>query len=201
MRRVRLALAVGFAAMASALAIVLSQAPLTVAGTDGVPAHPNVAVSHGDESGCQPGGTLPRGTTAIRVSLAANTGPRVRLAALSGSGVVTAGERGAGWGVAESVTVPVSRVPRTIRGVRICNTIGPAVGEVEANGSRVRGRTLLRIEYLRPGPKSWLSMVSSVARHMGIGHAPGGAWVAFAVTATMIATSVLASRVLLRELR
>jgi amino acid transporter len=57
-----------------------------------------------------------------------------------------------------------------------------------------------RMEYLRPGPTSWLSIIPSVARQMGIGHAPSGTSVAYVVVAVMIAISLLASRLVLTEL-
>jgi hypothetical protein len=206
MGRVRLALAAGLTVMAAALGIVLSRAPLTVAGTNGVPANFAIEFIHGREVKCQAGGTLPEGTTTIRVSLSANIGPRVGLRVLSGSTVVTEGERDAGWGVDETVTVPVGRVGRTIPDIRICATIGAVVEPIQVNGAQVRtpagGQVvLLRMEYLRPGPRSWLSLASSIARDMGIGHAPSGAWGAYTAIAVMIAASALASRLVLRELR
>ncbi len=205
MRSVRLALVAGLTVTAITLAVVLSRSPLTVAGTNGVPANFRVGSIHRSKAGCQRGGTLPRGTTAIRVSLAANVGPRVSLKALSGSTVVTEGEREAGWGNDETVTVPVKRVPRTIHRARICAMIGPAVEGIQANGERVRTpaggpAVRLRMEYLRPGPSSWLSLASSVARHMGLARTPGGAWVGYVAIAVMIAVCALASRLVLREL-
>ncbi len=206
MGRVRLALAAGLTVTAITLAVVLLRSPLTVAGTNGVPANFAIAYINGSRVECQGSGTLPRGTTAIRVSLSANIGPRVSLKALSGSTVVTEGEREAGWGVDETVTVPVKRVPRTIHGARICTTIGSTPESIQVNGLQVRtpagGRAIsLRMEYLRPGPSSWLSLASSVARHMGLARAPGGAWVAYLAIAVMIAVSALASRLVLWELR
>jgi hypothetical protein len=202
--RVRLALAAGLALTAVALGVVLSRPPLIVAGANGVPANLAVAYINGGETACQGGGTLPAGTEAIRVSLSANTGPRVSLSVLSGSTVVTEGERDAGWGIDETVSVPVRRVPATIRGARICTTIGPAAEAVQVNGARAGTSggghaILLRMEYLRPGPRSWLSLAASIARRMGIARAPGGAWVAYLAIAVMLAVCVLASRLLLRE--
>jgi hypothetical protein len=204
MRRVRLVLAAGLMGVATALGVVLSRPPLTVVATNGVPAISAFTPSRAPT--CQPGGTLPKGITAIRVSLAANTGPSVSLEARSGSTVVTAGERDAGWGIDETVTVPVKRVPHAIRDARICITLGPATELIQANGALVRTSAgaqvvRLRLEYLRPGPSSWLSLIPSVARHMGIAHAPSGSWVAYAGIMVMIAASVVASRLVLRELK
>jgi hypothetical protein len=202
----RIALAVGLTALAVALGVLLSGSPLTVAGTNGVPANLAVAFIRGSEVSCQAGGTLPQGTEAIRVSLSANTGPKVSLRVLSGATLITEGARGAGWGIDETVTVPVTRVPRTIRDTRICTTVGPAVEPLQVNGSRVpgaNGRTTieLRMEYLRPGPHSWRSLAGSIARRMGLDHAPSGSWVAYLAIAVMLAVAVLVSGIYLRETR
>jgi Predicted membrane protein (DUF2142) len=203
---VRLALAAGLAVTAATLALVLMRPPLTaVAGSNGVPAVPAVAFIHrGDVVNCQGGGTVPKGTEAIRVSLSANIGPRVSLKVLSGSTVVTEGERDAGWGADETVTVPVARVARSIPDAGICTTVGPIVEPIQMNGAPVRtsgGRNVLwlRMEYLRPGPSSWLSLAGSIADRMGIAHAPSGAWVAWLTIAVMIAVGLLAVRLVLRE--
>jgi hypothetical protein len=203
MRSVRTALAAGVTVLVVALGIVLLRAPLIVAGTNGIPANLAVTYINGGNVSCQAGGTLPEGTTAIRVSLSANNGPSVGLEVLSGATLVTHGAREAGWGIDETVTVPVRRVPRTIRNTRICFSIGADVESIQVNGTQVRtsaGRleALLRTEYLRPGPRSWLSMVSVVADRMGLAHAPDGAWVAYLTLAVMIAVCVLASRLVLR---
>ena len=209
-RSVQIALAVGLALVAIAITVVLSRSPLTVAGTNSIPAFRGVAYAKGGSSGCQMSGTMPQGTTAIRISASANTGPTVTLKALSGGQVITQGKRPAGWGIDETVTVPVKRVSRTIPNVRLCVTFGPALEPVEINGAEVRtstpsGKTVrgvrLRVEYLRPGHASWWSLASSVAHRMGLGHAPSGTWIVFLLIALMITVATLASRLLLRELR
>jgi hypothetical protein len=133
----------------------------------------------------------------------------VTVKALSGPLVITRGERDAGWGLDETVTVPVRRVPRTIPNAAICIAFGPAIEPIEINGTQVQrttasGRTgnvvMLRDEYLRPGHRSWWSLAPSVARRMGLGHAAGGTWIVFLVIALMITVAVLASRLILREM-
>jgi hypothetical protein len=204
MRSVRIALAAGLLATAAAVGVVLSGSPVAVAGTDGVPAGQSAAHFYTAQTSCQAAGTLPAGTTAIRVSLSANIGPQVSLEALSGSTLVTDGERDAGWGVDETVTVPVRRVPRTIRDARICLTTGPVVEPLQVNGARVRAPggavVLLRFEYLRARSASWLSLIPSVARHMGLDHAPAGTWVAYMLVGVMLAVTAIASSLVLREL-
>jgi hypothetical protein len=207
MTSVRIALALGATLLTLALGLTVLSAPLTVAGTNGVPARLAVAAVYGrGEVICERGGTLPQGTTAIRVSLSANIGPRVSLRAVSGGNVVTEGEHEAGWGVDETVTVPVTPVPRTIGETRICTTIGQSVEPTQVNGALVRlpsgaSAAWLRMEYLRPGAGSWLSRVPSIARDMGLAHAPEGTWVAYLTIAAMCAVCALAFRLALRELR
>jgi hypothetical protein len=204
--RVRLALAIGLAATLAALGVVLAGSPVTVAGSNGVPVRGAIAYLHGGQTVCQPGGTVPRGTNAVRISLGANAGPTVAVRILSGSEVVSEGSRGAGWGIAESVTVPLRRVSQTVYDASVCAVLGAVVEPIEANGEIVatetgRGVARLRMEYLRPGSSAWLSLASSVASHMGAGHAPAGAWVAYLVIALMFAVSLIAARSLLLELQ
>jgi hypothetical protein len=205
MYRVRLGLAAGLVGTVVALVVVLSRPPLVVAGSNNVTANFAITFTKGSETICQPGGTLPDGTRAIRVSLSPNIGPKVDLKVMAGTKVVTAGERDAGWGVDETVTVSVERVAQTAYNTRICTTIGPAVEGVQVNGQRVevggRPAIWLRMEYLRPGQSSWLSLVPSIAHHMGLAHAPGGTWVAYLTFVVMLAVAGLASRLVLRELR
>jgi hypothetical protein len=202
------ALAAGLLCMAVGILVVLSHSPVQVLGSNGLAANPAVANAGGDTGVCEPGGTVPAGTTALRLSLSANIGPRVEVTVSSGSTVVAHGVREAGWGVDESVTVPVGRVRRAISGARVCASLGPAIEPVQVNGSaeRVReaggrvGETAWpRLEYLRAGGSSWLSRAGAVARRMGLGRAPSGSWVAYLALTGMIAVLALISRLILRE--
>jgi hypothetical protein len=205
MRSVRIALAAGLIATAVALGVVLSSSPMAVAGSDQVPAKLGVEHFYGTQTSCQGGGTVPRGTTAVRVSLSANIGPWVSLEVLSGSTLIAKGEQAAGWGVDETVTVPVGRVPRTIGDSRICVTTGPVIEPLQVNGLPVKTAggvvVLLRFEYLRPRSASWLSIAPSVAHRMGLAHAPAGTWVAYLLIGVMLAVSATAARLVVRELR
>ncbi|HTD07506.1 MAG TPA: DUF2142 domain-containing protein [Solirubrobacteraceae bacterium] len=202
---VRLAMAVGLTALAVALIVVLTRSPLTLAGSNGIPANVAVAFTGKAEVTCEDGGTVPQGTQAIRVSLSANTGPQVNVDVFSGSKLVTEGERDSGWGIDETVTVPVKRVARTITNAHICTKIGVPVEPLQINGAKVRtpaGPTaiLLRMEYLRPGTRSWLSLAAPAASAIGLVHAPGGSWVAYLLIAAMLVVTFLAMRLIYREL-
>jgi hypothetical protein len=56
------------------------------------------------------------------------------------------------------------------------------------------------MEYLRPQPKSWWSLASSIAYRMGLGRAVGGTWIVFLALALTLAVALLALRLTLREL-
>jgi len=211
MQSVRITLAVALTLLVVVIVGVLSQSPPVVAGTNSVPIQADVEIKKGDTSSCQQAGTIPQGTSAIRVGVEARAvGPRVAIKVLSGSRVLAAGAREAGWTKAITVTVPVPRLSHTIRGARICINIGSTVEPFRVYGvlaqptatapSNLQG-VRLRFEYLRPGPRSWWSLISSTAYHMGLGRAAGGTWIVFLVLALVSAVAILAARVTLEELR
>ncbi len=160
---------------------------------------------------CQGGEVVPRGTTAIRVWLEAVIGPPLTLVARSGSRVLTSGLRDAGWSTG-SVTIPVSPVSRASSDVTICVRIGHAREAVEVRGVESRpqnaayepghepsaGRVI--VEYLRPGQDTWWSLARSVARRMGLAHAPSGVAVALLALALVAAMAATISWLVLREL-
>ncbi len=212
MRGVRVALAVGLALMALALGLTLSGSPDVVAPAK-VPAHPvaiqpKLAVTRRGASVCQQGETLPRATTAIRFSLKALFGPRIAVKALAGGRIVTSGERGPGW-TSGVVTVPVKRVVRTVTHAKVClafalsdetvdmggERTSPARAAVAGNGQALPGR--MHVEYLRAGDRSWWSLALSTARHLGLGRAWAGTWVALLVLVlAAIVTALTAWRLL-----
>jgi hypothetical protein len=210
MRGVKIALAGGFATIALVLVVLLAQCPLTLAGTNSVPTRVEAELERGDVAGCQPAGTLPAGTEAIRIAIEARAvGPAVTVKALSGSRLLTQGHTPAGWGSAPTVTVAVGRLARVVTGARVCMDIGPAVEPFRVHGvsagapfavTGLHG-VILRMEYLRRDDASWWSQASSIAYHMGLGRAAGGTWVVFLAIALMLAVAVLGSRLALRELR
>ncbi|MHB8241039.1 MAG: hypothetical protein ACYDHN_03515 [Solirubrobacteraceae bacterium] len=182
MHVVRWTLAIGLALIVTALCLVLSGSPSIVKADNGVKIHKFEYVG-GPASICQSEKLLPRDTSAIRESLSANAGPWVAIRVLSGGRVLTRGARAGGWGVNSTVTVPVEPLSAAVHHVRICTTLGATVEPVELQGAVVGGShdesvgarpIRMRVEYLHPGARSWWSLAAGIARHMGIGHAPGG---------------------------
>jgi len=212
MLSVRIALALAATLTALAIALTLQGAPLSVAGTNGIPDAGEVATTKRDTHACQGSETVPAGTTAVRLTLAAEIGPRTTLTASSAGRTITHGLRGQGW-TGATVTVPVQRVSHTVRNAKICfalarplevielfgkHTLG-AQALVGPHGERLPGR--LGVEYLRPGRASWLSLLSAVARRMGLGHAWGGSWIALALASAMAGAAALMAWLAVRELR
>jgi hypothetical protein len=208
--RIKGALAGGLVLIAIAVVVTLAHAPLTVARS-GV-ATENTLVSTGrPASACQPGETLPRDTTAVRISLAAALGPRVAVRVLSGSRVVAHGATPAGWSNA-SVTVPVQPLPRTLTPVTVCFAMTLMNGKVAMRGSstsRARAATSVEgplpgrmgIEYLRPGGSSWWSQATAIARRLGLGRAASGTWNALLVLALAASLVTVSSWLVVKELR
>ncbi len=205
MGRAKATLAVGLTLLAVALALTLTRSPVSVARTNVPPdtAEEPIAGTQRSASYCQDGEELPRGVSAIRVWLSAATGPRVRLAASSGGRRLTSGERGSGWS-GGSVTVPVKPLARAVSHVRLCVSFALHDETVVVQGSGAPGAVGLQdggqrlparmwVEYLRPDDRSWASLISSILRHMGFGHAEPGRWSAFAALALLASALALAS--------
>jgi hypothetical protein len=222
--RVRIALASCLALAAAALAVTLTHAPPRVARSDGPEPKALLNVAHADFAACQPDEVLPAGTTAIRLPVVAFIGANVKVAVYQGARAITGGERGPDW-TGSSVTVPVEPLAGTSSGVVVCFAVAPnservlivgnpaptaqtavelvgdrptlprSTGEVVA---RLSGR--LPLTYLTPGSGSWWSRLLTVARHVGLGRAFDGTWIAVLIAAVMLAVAVLATRLALREL-
>ncbi len=199
-----MALAAGLALLAMAIAVRVSRPPLAILGTNSVAAEGTIATSRGNATLCQGNEALPGGASAMRLGLSVNIGPRVTVTVMSGSQVIARGERAAGW-TGEPLTVPIQPVPGTVSGADVCIAFGPALEPVELIGERAQRPTgeapgKVRIEYLRPGARSWWSLALGVARRMGRGRSPSGTWIALIPIALMAAAAVIASWLILRQL-
>jgi hypothetical protein len=195
----------------TAAGITLSGSPLVLAATN-TPEQSFIADDTQTTAACQPGETLPRTTSAIRLRVFAYLGPRVTVNVLWAGHTITHGERAAGW-TAGAVTIPVKPLPHTRPGVKLCyafyfngdetgqlvgeQTTGPQAAQVQ-NGT-VPGR--IRVEYMRPGSSSWWSLALTIARHMGLGHAWSGTWCVLPLAALMTCVALTCARLILHELK
>jgi hypothetical protein len=207
-----IALAVGLTLTGIAIVAVLAHSPLTVAGTNSIPATDYIEVKEkGKLSSCQSSGTIPQGTSAIRIGMEGlYFSPAVTVKVSMGSRILREGHRIPGGASAPTVTVPVRSFAHAVRGARICVMVGPAVEPIRYYGipnhspvphANQLQQAILHMEYLRPGRKSWSSFASPIARHMGLGREPSGTWVAFLVLILMLAVVAVASRLTVEELR
>lgn len=236
MRRAIVTWLAGFAAIAALCGVALAQAPprLVAIGVPGVKAigptgASSLAPVEQDATICQPGEGLPAGVSAIRISIWAFYGARVRVSAyretLSGdSSLLTEGSHSADW-TGDSVTVPVRPLRRAVPRAKLCLSIGPNSEPLQLLGPRTqpgeaavittrlaspatlspRNASLLPgrmvVEYLRPGSGSWLTRLLAVARRFGLGRLYSGTWIALLAAALMAGAGLLAVRLTLRELR
>ncbi len=209
--RTSIVLAAGLALIAAILGVTLVRSPPTLGGTNRVPANSLLGIVKRPVGICQTGETLPAGTLAIRLSLGSIVGPRVAVSAVSGGRVITRGSTGAGWTSSE-VTVPVDPLARGTAPVTLCVRLSDlndevklkgartsAPGAVSEGGERLHGR--LQVEYVRAGHRSWLSLLSAVARHISLGRAGSGMWVVFFILALALSVVALTSWGIVRELR
>lgn len=213
MRGVKVALVAGLSLVAVAIGLTLARSPKSVAATNKPHGQQETAISSTRRrtSYCQAGETLPRGTSAIRVSLAASIGPRVSLLASAGGHVIISGEQDSGW-TGSVLAIPVRTLPHTVTGVTICVSFAPAHETVGLLGEHTRAAIAARegrrptqgrmwIEYLRPGTRSWASLVSSVVRNMGFGRAWSGSGIVLVALLLLGAVAILATRLVLTEMR
>jgi hypothetical protein len=194
----RVALLACLAVAAAAGALTLTRSPLRVVRTSAKP-ETTLTSTTGKLTVCQADETLPRGVSAIRLGMEASFGPMVSLKAYSGDRVIAQGSRAADW-TSASVTIPVKPIARTVSPVKICVHV-PQNGEflqvygaAATQGGASSGRkppAKLNIEYLTPAQGSWWSRVSAVARHIGVGHAITGTWVAVLVAALVATVAAL----------
>jgi 4-amino-4-deoxy-L-arabinose transferase-like glycosyltransferase len=205
----RVALAGGLALLALALVLTLSGSPATVAPTHPIAINAQLADTEHSTSVCQSGETVPQDTSALRFSLKALIGPRVKVKVYAARHLATSGERAPGWSAGD-VTVPVARVARTILHATVCLAFALTNESVEMAGGRTPrnraavtgdGRALpgrIKVEYMQPGHRSWWSLARSVARHLGLGRAWAGTWVALLALALMVTVLTLTAWSLLR---
>jgi Predicted membrane protein (DUF2142) len=195
----------------AALAATLAHHPLAVDAANMGSTEREVITDTGKARICQENEAIPAGTTDIRLSVQTETiGSEIGIEVLEGAHKLSSGSKAAGWR-GRGVTVPIGRLSHTVSHATVCVTSGPLVEELSIggssatkatgainNGRRVAGR--MRIEYLRPGGRSWWSLVADTMRHMGFGHTPPGIWIAWLALALMLAVVTLASWLILAPL-
>jgi hypothetical protein len=198
-RNAKLALVMSLVLMVAVAALTLTHAPLRVVRVS-TKAEEILGTTTSSPTTCQPGEVLPSGVSAVRLGIEASFGPKMLLRAYSGSRVIAEGSRAANW-TGTTVTFPIKPLSRTASAVKLCFYVGanseflriygaPGARDAArgAGGEPLPGK--LKIEYLAPGQGSWWSSVEAVARHIGVGRALSGTWLALLLA--LLSASVVA---------
>ncbi|HEY3827604.1 MAG TPA: DUF2142 domain-containing protein [Solirubrobacteraceae bacterium] len=199
-----MALVSGLVLIAAAIALTLSRSPLVLAGTNSVEPTTVTASTAGPASACQHGEAIPQGTTAVRLWLEGNVKSRTHVAVLTGGRTVASGTREGGE-LGKVTTIAVGRIARKLRDAQLCFSFDRAVQAIAVLGEPARrgapGATArMRVEYLRPGPSSWWSLIGVVAQRIGIGRAPEGSLVALLPLILMALAVLLVAWTIIRQL-
>ncbi len=208
-RRVRITLLAALVLIAVALALTLSSAPPSLAGSNGVLEDKLVSIIRGDTTVCQPHEAVPRGTIAVRLSILMLLGGRLDVEVRSHARVLTRGTLAAGWR-GRVVTVPLTRLRHAATDASVCVRLGPTsegAGLIGSSAAPAASATVgdhprggrIRIEYLRAGTASWWSQASAVIRRMGLGRAWAGSGIALLAVALMCTVALLVATTMLRR--
>jgi hypothetical protein len=204
-------MAVGFVLIVGVLIGILAHAPAEVLSTNYVRVTGPLGLFREHTTVCQANERIPTSTEAIRISLIAYLGSAVSLTVSREGQIVASGHHGAGW-VSGSLTLPLRTPIAETLNAKICITRDPGYLPVElagdtapralaatVDGTPLTGR--MRIEYLGRGDRSWLSLTKHVARRLGLGHSPSGAWIVLPLAVMMAIAVTLGAWLLLREQR
>jgi hypothetical protein len=193
---------------AAALAILVQSAPRR-AGTNMTSDLGYVLHLAPRQTLCEPGEIIPAGTGALRLrgKPQGGRGPALSSTVTGPAGQVTNGSRGGGWQPG-LVSIPLRRVVQDTVTATVCLTdIGPVGASfggsvpdgsfiVDIDGHPLAGR--LRIDYMRPGRESWLSLLPELQRRVAIGKGDlVRHWAFYGFLVLMLAAVALAGRALL----
>jgi hypothetical protein len=208
--RIPIVLTVGLLLTALAVGVAAARSPLVLLGASSTRLEGGLAEIQSDISVCQAGEKLPAGTSAIRFAMGSAYGPSISIEARSGNRVITRGSRGGEW--VGPTAVAVTPVAHAVSNVTVCFKVGTVTESTTLRGgkaSRAQAATVAghplggrtRIEYLRPGSKSFASLASTIAKHMGLGNASGGSRIVITLIFLMAAVIAVTSLAILGDLR
>jgi hypothetical protein len=209
--QVAITLALGFILITAALGVILLRSPDDVISTNAVTVTQPLGLFGRHANVCQASERLPASTKALRISLIGFFSPSVAVTVSHGGQFAASGRHNAGW-FGGSLTLPLRPAVKTPLDATICLTRGPGGLPIELAGdaaapalaATVNGQTSpgrMRIEYLRSGHRSWLSLARHVARRVGLGRSPSGTWIVLPLLAMMAIATALGAWLLLREAR
>jgi hypothetical protein len=205
---VGLVLAVGILAIVSSATGILLKAAPRRAGANLTTDTGFVVPLPGGQELCDPGEIVPAQTAALRVSAQAGLpAPELRVTVSSGGEPPKSGRLAVGWHTG-TLDIPVSRVSRTIvatvclanRGASDVRFGGsaPNAFTIQIAGKPFDGRP--RVEYMRPGRESWLSLLPALSHRFSLGKSDlVRHWAAAASIVLMLIAVFVALRTVLAE--
>lgn len=208
----RLTLAVGLASVAAAVVATLPHAVERRTGTNGLPAKVFLPPAAARDTICQSGDRVPAGTAAVRLRAIGRPHARMPIAlTLSGEDGVQDVGTAARWDGAGAIVVPLRQPLRSDTIADVCVALPGGRSQLIAfkgvpiaadqgatrNGAPVAGR--MHLEYLAAGDASRWSLLPSVARRLGRGHAWSGPSVPLLVVLLMLAPIALSAWQLTRD--
>jgi len=199
--RIGAVLAVGLAAVAVSLALVLLDSEPHQAGTNYVPEVGEALALEGrNDTHCQAGQVIPGDAAALRLLLGTSErpSPELRVTVRAGGETIATGRLPGGQRNGR-VVIPISPVEDVRPNAEVC---------IEARSPGEPHRTVLygtsgqvRLEWLREGDESWLELLGTVAHRFGLGKPfVSGGWVLGLTGALLALAWVLALRLMWREL-
>lgn len=206
-----LVLAIGLIAIAGGGVAILARSEPRRSGTNLISDSGFVIPLAPGRQLCEPGELLPGDTGGLRLAAdsGAYAGPRLSVHVFSPQGSVSSGELAPGWR-SGAVLIPIRRVARTLPSAIVClrnagsrpvsfGGSAPASGFViELAGKPFGGR--LRIEYMRPGSESWLSLLPALVHRFSLAKSDiVRHWSWIAVLVLMLLAVGLATSIVLRE--
>jgi hypothetical protein len=199
--RIGAVLAVGLAAVAVSLALVLIDSEPRQAGTNYVPeVGEAVTLAGANGTHCQGGQVIPGDAAALRLLLGTHErpSPELRVTVRVGDEMIATGRLPGGQPDGR-VVIPIDPVEDVRPDAEVCIQVrGPDEGrETVLYGTSNQ----VRLEWLREGEESWLDLVGTVAHRFGLGKPfVSGAWVLILAAALLGLAWVLALRLVAREL-
>jgi hypothetical protein len=197
--RLGLVLAAGIALLGIAVAVALAESESRRAGSNYAPLFGPAAELKGRGEHCQDEGLVPADAAMVRMLVGTDSRPTpaFRVTVREADGTLLSAGRVPGGGEQGVVEVPLDRaIQRTRGGVVVCLATGPTKRTVFFGAP---GR--VRFEWFRPGEESWLELVPTLAHRFGLGKGISiGDWLLVLVALLVLASWVLALRLLTREL-
>jgi len=194
---VRAVVAIGVVALVACVAVVLAQSGARQAGTNSILEIAQAAQLRSGERHCQPGETVPKDASGLRllVGTYGQPVPELRVTVRDPDGrLVTDGRLPTGAHEGR-VLIPLREVRQTTTGTEVC------IQQKDGRRLVLYGQPpAIRLEWLRSGDETWYALVPAVAHRFSLGKAAlFGSWWILVPALLMLLAAAAALRTVLRE--